>query len=102
MEYLIINDRKYSLVKDFKNGYDESIVREKLNDFFYMYNYIVGDWSYGKLRLKGFCIKGNPNYRKTNDYSNVDTYIKENCANECRYFILENLDVTKPMDMSEI
>ena len=30
-----------------------------------------------------------------NDYSKIDEYIKENCAFDCRYFILKVLSVEK-------
>lgn len=102
MKYLIINDRKYDLIKDYKNGFSLDAVTEKITEYFYMYDYIVGDWSYGKLRLKGFCKKDNKSFRKTNDYNQVDDYIQNYCAFDCRHFILENLDVAEPMDMDEI
>lgn len=101
MKYLIINDRKYNLIKDYKNGFSLDAVSEKITEYFYMYDYIVGDWSYGKLRLKGFCQKENKNYRKTNDYDGVEDYIKNYCAFDCKYFILENLEVTEPMNMED-
>ena len=28
---------------------------------------------------------------KINDYSNLDKYLKENCAFDCKYFILEKV-----------
>lgn len=93
MKYLIINDRKYDLIEDYKNGFDIEEVSSKLTDYFHYFDYIVGDWSYGKLRLKGFCKKENKNYRAINDYSKKEEYITNNCAYDCKYFVLENLEV---------
>ena len=85
-----INDHEFKLIKD-NNGFDIDEVESKLTDYFDSYDYIVGDWSYGKLRLKGFCKKDNDKLNKTNDYDNLDTYIKNNCAYGCRYFVLERV-----------
>ena len=93
MKYLIINDRKYDLIEDYKNGFDMEAISSKLTEYFYYFDYIVGDWSYGKLRLKGFCKPNNINYRDINDFSRKQEYIEKNCAYDCKYFVLENLEV---------
>ena len=86
-----INNKKYELIKDEKNGFDIEVVTEKLTDYYDSYDYIVGDWAYGKLRMKGFNNKNNKNYKKINDYALVDKYIKEKCAYGCRYFIIKKI-----------
>ena len=91
MKKVKINDVDYEVYKDYKNGFEMSEVESKLTDYFDNYDYILGDWSYGKLRLKGFCEKGNKNLKPLNDIKNVDDYIKDNCAYECRYFILKKI-----------
>jgi len=92
MEKVIeIEDKKYKLIKDYRDGYDEEMFKEKYTSFFEDYDYIVGDIAYSKLRLKGFNKKDNKNFNKINDYQNVEKYIKENCAYGCRYFILEKI-----------
>ena len=63
-----------------------------MTDYFDCYDYIVGDWAYNKLRLKGFNKKNNKFYKEINDYNKVDSYIKNNCAYGCKYFILEKLE----------
>ena len=92
MEKVIeIEDKKYKLIKDYRDGYDEEMFKEKYTSFFEDYDYIVGDIAYSKLRLKGFNKKDNKNFNKINDYQNVEKYIKENCAYGCRDFILEKI-----------
>ncbi len=87
-----INNYVYEIVKDEKNAIDESLLKDKLTDYFDDYDYILGDWAYGKLRLKGFNTKKNKNYNKYNDYVNIDKYIKDNCAYGCRHFILKKIE----------
>lgn len=91
----IIDDRQYDLIDNYKNGFDLESVSSKLTDYFYYFDYIVGDWSYGKLRLKGFCNKQNKNYRALNDFEKLKEYLENNCAYDCKYFVLQNLNVIK-------
>lgn len=85
------NEIEYELIKDYKNGFENEKVEEKMTDYFSEYDYILGDWSYGKLRLKGFCNKTNEKYKNINDKYKIEDYIKEHCAYECRYFILKKI-----------
>ncbi len=94
MKKYTYNDIDYELIKDYKSGFDNTEVLEKLTDYFIDYDYVLGDWAYGKLRLKGFNDKKNKNYKKINDIDTVDDYIKNHCAYDCRYFILKKI-VTK-------
>lgn len=87
-----INNYNYELIENYRDGFDLEEVTEKLTDYFDDFDYIVGDWSYGKLRLKGFCNQDNPRYnQEINDFSLKDSYIKNNCAYECRYFVLKKV-----------
>lgn len=88
----IINEKKYELVENYKDGFSQEDANEKLTEFFDQYDYIVGDWAYGKLRLKGFCLKENKKYKEINDYNNIKTYLKELCAYDCKYFILKKIN----------
>ena len=65
---------------------------EKYTSFFEEYDYIVGDIAYSKLRLKGFTKKDNKINNKINDYGTLDNYLKNNCAYDCKYFILEKVN----------
>ena len=91
MKKIKINDQEFEMIKDYKNGYEKDSLEEKLTDYFEDYDYILGDWAYGKLRLKGFCGKNNKKFKPINDYNNIDIYIKENCAYDCKYFIIKKI-----------
>lgn len=94
-----INDINYEIIEDNKNAFDIGVVEEKLTDYFYDYDYVLGDWAYGKLRLKGFNDKKNKNYNKINAYENIKGYIEENCAYGCKYFIIKRISVDKETKM---
>lgn len=87
-----IKNKKYKVVKDEDKTIDINMLEEMMTDYFDCYDYIVGDWAYNKLRLKGFNKKNNKFYKEINDYNKVDSYIKNNCAYGCKYFILEKLE----------
>lgn len=86
---IILEGNEYELIEEYKEGFDLEILEEKYTSYFQDYDYILGDWAYGKLRLKGFCEKGNKLFKKINDYASIKDYIKENCAYDCRYFIIK-------------
>ena len=86
-----VDNRKYELIKDYKSAFDKEDFIQKYTDYFYNYDYIVGDIAYGKLRLKGFYDEKSKGVNKINDYRNLDKYLKDNCASDCKYFILKKM-----------
>ena len=91
MQTYKLENNEYELIKDYKNAFDYDAIKEKYNEYFETYDYILGDWSYGKLRLKGFCDKTNPKFKDINDFEKIEEYIKENGAYDCKYFILKKI-----------
>ena len=87
MSKIVLDDNEYEIIKDYKNGYNKDELDEKYTDYFKDFDYIVGDWAYGKLRLKGFYDKKNKNCKDFNNIENLDKYLKENCAFDCSYFV---------------
>ena len=86
-----INNINYELIKEYRDGFDLEEVTSKLTDYFEGYDYIVGDWAYGKLRLKGFYDKSNKKANKINNFDNLDDYINNYCAKNCRYFVMKKI-----------
>jgi uncharacterized protein YutD len=86
-----VETNKYKLIKDYKEAFNLDDFTQRYTDFFKDYDYIVGDIAYSKLRLKGFYNKNSKKVNKINNYQNVGKYLSENCANDCKYFILEKV-----------
>lgn len=91
MEYVKINEKEYQIVKNIKEGFDLEEVKRKLTDYFEEYDYIVGDWAYNKLRLKGFYDESNKKVKEINNISFLESYLAKNCAFGCRYFLLKRV-----------
>jgi len=89
---IVVRDKKYNVIKDYKEALLNSNLDEVVTEYYDNFDYIVGDWAYGKLRLKGFCDKTNKLFNEVNDYNKIDKYIKENCAYECKYFIIKKVN----------
>ena len=89
MKKIILNGIEYELIKQYKDGFDYEELNKCYTDFFEGYDYILGDWAYNKLRLKGFCEKENKQFNDINNYELIDSYINNNCAYECKYFIIK-------------
>jgi uncharacterized protein YutD len=86
-----IRDTEYQLINDTREGFDMEELQDKCTDYFDLYDYIVGDWAYGKLRLKGFYDENNKNVKGLNNIKHLDNYLKNNCAYNCKYFVIKKV-----------
>lgn len=94
MEKIVnIENIKYEIITDYRNGYNKDEFVSKCTDYFYDFDYVVGDWAYDKLRLKGFYNDDNKKSKSYNKISNLDKYLKENCAYECKYFVAKRINI---------
>lgn len=91
MQKINIEDKEYEIIKDYKNGFNKEEFERLYTDYFYEFDYIVGDWAYGKLRLKGFYNSNNKNCSELNNIDNLDNYLKNNCAFDCKYFVAKRI-----------
>lgn len=88
---IVLENGDYKIVKSYKDGFCLNDLLAKWTDFFFDYDYIVGDYAYDKLRLKGFCEKENTKCNSINHKNLIEDYIQNDCAYECRYFILKKI-----------
>ena len=91
MEVIVVNNRKYQVLNNYKDAIDIEELSLKITEYFDDFDYIVGDIAYGKLRLKGFNSKTNKNFKDYNDVDKVEEYIKQNCAYGCRWFMISEI-----------
>ncbi len=86
-----VNNNKYEIIKNYKDAFEKEEFLSKCTDYFYDYDYIVGDIAYSKLRLKGFYEETSKKVKEYNNIKNLENYLKNNCANDCKYFILKKI-----------
>lgn len=92
MKKIILDDMNYELETNIANCFELEEIKDLFTDYFHDYDYIVGDYAYSKLRLKGFYNSDNKNVKEINNIDNLDTYIKNQCAYNCKYFVLKKID----------
>ncbi|CQR46556.1 hypothetical protein BN1058_00823 [Paraliobacillus sp. PM-2] len=87
-----VQGRTYEIIEENKSGFDENVFEERYSDILTKYDFIVGDWGYEQLRLKGFYDDQNPKATFDTKFSTVDDYLYEYCNFGCAYFIAKRID----------
>ena len=86
-----IQNNYYELVEEHKDGFDEEEFQIRYSDILTKYDYIVGDWGYGKLRLKGFFDDQNQKAGFDTKISTLSEYLYEYCNFGCAYFVVKKV-----------
>ena len=93
---MLIDGHPYVLVKNYRDGFRTDKLKERFSQILTKYDYIVGDWGYDQLRLRGFYESGSTKGTPSQNIDRLMDYLYENCNFGCAYFVLHNLDVQKP------
>lgn len=86
---ITLEEWEYELVKDFRDGFKEEALLARYSDVLLKYDYILGDWGYGQLRLKGFFDDRNQKATYETKISTLQDYLYEYCNFGCAYFLLK-------------
>lgn len=86
-----LSGRKYEIIENVKDGFDEQVLKERYSEILKKYDYIVGDWGYEQLRLKGFYDNHNPKAAFDTRIALLDDYILEYCNFGCSYFVIKKV-----------
>lgn len=90
----------FEVVENNRDAWKEEEFKERYSDVLNRYDYIVGDWGYGQLRLKGFFEDNNRKASYDSKISTMPEYIYEYCNFGCPYFVLKK--VRKEKGSSEV
>lgn len=93
---VILENMQYEIAEEFREGFDEEALNERFSEVLLKYDFILGDWGYGQLRLKGFFEDRNSKSTYETKISTVQDYIYEYCNFGCAYFILKKIGKVKP------
>lgn len=87
-----LNGKHYEVLENVREGFQEEAIIERYSEVLKKYDYIVGDWGYSQLRLKGFYNPehGNASYNTRIDM--LDEYLLEYCNFGCAFFVLKKVD----------
>ncbi len=92
MKFLVqVQNNTYELIEDVKEGFQEEAFKARYSEILNKYDYIVGDWGYNQLRLKGFFEDQNNRSTYDTKISTLQEYLFEYCNFGCAYFVLRKI-----------
>ncbi|HCW8468035.1 TPA: YutD family protein [Staphylococcus aureus] len=86
-----VDQHYFELIENYRECFNEEQFIARYSDILDKYDYIVGDYGYDQLRLKGFYKDSNKKAEMSKRFSNIQDYIFEYCNFGCPYFVLRNL-----------
>ncbi|SFC28720.1 YutD family protein [Peribacillus sp. B-H-3] len=86
-----INNLTYEIVEERSEGYNEEAFKARYSEILTKYDYIVGDWGYGQLRLRGFFDDQNQKATFDTKISTLTEYLYEYCNFGCPYFVAKKI-----------
>ncbi|MET3576353.1 YutD family protein [Bhargavaea ullalensis] len=84
-----LEQNEYEVLEEYRDGFQEEALKSRYSDILSKYDYIVGDWGYGQLRLRGFFDDRNPKATVGTKISTLQDYLYEYCNFGCAYFVLK-------------
>lgn len=97
---MITIDRwEYEVLHDYREALQEEAIQDRYSEILDKYDYILGDWGYGQLRLKGFFDDKNQKATYDTKFSTVQDYLYEYCNFGCAYFIIKKAGPAKPSEV---
>jgi uncharacterized protein YutD len=91
-----VQGQTFEILEDYRNSWNMDTFKERYSEVLSKFDYIVGDWGYGQLRLKGFFEDNHPKSSFDNRISFFDEYIQEYCNFGCPFFLLRRVKVKDP------
>ncbi|WP_096436710.1 YutD family protein [Alteribacter populi] len=86
-----VQGNQYELVENVKEGWVEEDFKGRYSDVLNKYDYIVGDWGYNQLRLKGFFDDQHRKSPSESKISSLPEYLYEYCNFGCSYFVIKKV-----------
>lgn len=84
-----IENQLYNVVVNYRDAVNDEAIANRYNSILSKYDFIVGDWGYDQLRLKGFFYDKNSRAPLDKKISFLEDYLYEYCNFGCAYFVLE-------------
>ena len=88
---LMIGNRQYKVVVDYREGFQIEKIGERYSEVLARYDYIVGDWGYEQLRLRGFFESDNKKAAPEQRIETLEDYLYEYCNFGCAYFVIQRI-----------
>lgn len=91
----------FEVIEDVKDAWNEEAFTARYSDVLNKYDYIVGDWGYSQLRLRGFFEDTNKKATYDSKISTLSEYLYEYCNFGCHYFVLRRVKEERAKKVKE-
>lgn len=88
---VVVQGNGYEVIEDVKDGWVEDEFKSRYSEILHKYDYIVGDWGYNQLRLRGFFEDQNRKSTRDTKISTLSEYVNEYCNFGCAYFVVKKV-----------
>ncbi len=92
---ITLDQYEFEIIENFREGFDSEALLSRYSEILLKYDYILGDWGYGQLRLKGFFEDRNAKATYETKISTLQDYLYEYCNFGCSHFILKKVGKVK-------
>ncbi|PHK48838.1 YutD family protein [Staphylococcus edaphicus] len=86
-----VNGHYFEIIEEYRECFEEETFANRYSDILDKYDFIVGDFGYEQLRLKGFYNDSNKKAELSKRFSTIQDYLLEYCNFGCAYFILRRI-----------
>ena len=83
-----INEQQYELAINYRDAFSVAALTDRYTEILQRYHYIVGDWGFEQLRLRGFYASDTTNVEPDKKIDTLEDYLYEYCNFGCAYFVL--------------
>lgn len=90
-----VEEQYFELIEEYRDCFDEEIFASRYSDILDKYDYVVGDFGYDQLRLKGFYNDSNRKAEISKRFSSIQDYLLEYCNFDVRILYY---DIFQPMN----
>lgn len=87
-QHFKIKDQEYVVAIDHQAGYDYDAFSARYQEYFEKFDFIVGDWAFQQLRLRGFYQLGTSKVPFDQRIDSLEDYLNEYCNFGSAYFLV--------------
>lgn len=91
-ERIQIKLQGYQIAVNYRDGFQLDAFKNRYQEFFEKFDFIVGDWASEMLRLRGFYQIGTRKVPRDQQIDFLDDYLKEYCNFGAAYFVLAKIE----------
>lgn len=86
-----VQKQYFEIIEEYRDCFNEETFAARYSDILNKYDFVVGDFGYDQLRLKGFYSDSNKKAEISKRFSSIQDYLLEYCNFGCPYFVVRHI-----------